>query len=506
MRLKYVILNSLVGILLFLITGLLGFVRRKVMIITLGGEIIGLIALYSDVLSLLNMVDIGLSGAVGAVLYEPIYKANYSKIKGILNFYKKLYKYAGILFVIFSLVAIVPVGSLVNSSSIPDSQARLYFIMYALNTAITYFFSYKLILMATDQKLVKLRTISGLIKIVTIILNITVLLFLKSFLAMLVVEIISNCVYLFIMSKSINSKYYLLKNETALLEKKDKTKIVKSIKGLVFHRIASFFLYGTNYIFTTFFSGLVMTGIYSNYQLIINLATGLINSIFSNIASSIGNIIVTEDYNKRYQIYNVIFLVNFWISSIFASTINNASSAFISFWIGEEFIVNKITLYLLVANFFFSSIRPSTEQFKTSAGIYYEDRFIPILESVINVVACFLLGYRFGMTGVVAGNLISTLTIVFWQKPYITFKLVFNRSVIDYFKTFGFYFTLFIISIIISSELCDNLNVSQELLGFFIRSSISVLVTSFIFVVTLWHTKQFKDLMVYARKIFKISL
>lgn len=328
--------------------------------------------------------------------------------------------------------------------------------------------------------------------------------FIDSFTVYLTIDIAGTILYIIILNIIIRKKFSILKNKEAVIEQETKTEIVKSLKGLVYHKLGTVSVYGTNYLYTTMFAGLTQTAIYSNYQLMIRVVEGIINNFFTALTSTIGNLLASEGDEKVYSLFKVLFLINFWLVSLAAIIFYNSSSAFISLWVGKKYIISDTTLVLFTAYIFVMYIRPSTEQFKFAAGIFYEDRFIPIIEAILNLIACLALGYYFGMTGIIAGNLISTLLVISWQKPYMVFKYVFKRSLKEYFKVLIPYIILCIFALVVSNWVCSLLNLPFNLFGFVGYVVATVLVVNVIYLAVFWKTRVFSELRNYGKSLFMI--
>ncbi|WMJ16353.1 hypothetical protein RA955_17255 [Geobacillus proteiniphilus] len=508
MRHKYALINSTIGITLFIISTILLVVRRSVMINTLGADFVAINALFNDILMLLNIADIGLWGAVGAVLFKPIREQNYIQIKGIISFFKKVYRIIGSIFIIFSMIVVFVIGYFFDHPEITDNQIRFYFTLTAINIAYTYYFSYRMILKDTDQKLYYLSFVITLCKAVATIFQIIFLIFLKSFTVYLVIDFLTTIIYISIFNRIITRKYSFLKECDSEIDKDIKDKIIRSLKGLVFHKLGYLALNSTNYLYTALFSGLKMTAIYSNYQMIIVVIQGLINNLFTSINSTIGNIIIGEDSEKRYINFRILFLINFWLVSLAAILFYNTSSSFMSFWVGTDYIAPNNTVALFTAYIFFGLIRAATEQFKFASGVFYEDRFIPLIEAFVNVVSCLLLGKEFGITGIVAGNLLTVLLITTWQKPYIVFKYVFHRSLREYFKLFILFLIIGMLALYISNKMCillnSSLSISNYIFIFIVNSLITVFVVNIIYVLFFWNTQMFKMIRKYTINAIKL--
>ena len=66
-----------------------GFISRTVFIYTLGENYLGISGLFSDVLSVLSIAELGIGSAITYSLYKPIADNDSRKIKALINLYKK---------------------------------------------------------------------------------------------------------------------------------------------------------------------------------------------------------------------------------------------------------------------------------------------------------------------------------------------------------------------------------------------------------------------------------
>jgi hypothetical protein len=506
MRINYILKNSILGFGILILTMSIGIIRRSVMLKVLGPDLVGLNALFSDVVGFLNMADIGTSGAIGAALYKPINDRNFMQIKGILNYYKKIYLVLGTIFVIFEGILTIFICFIIEHPGISDHDVRIYFVLVFINVALTFFLAHRFILIATDQKLYKFNVISLIFKFASALLEIILLLyFTKSFFVYLLIELFSNLLVIVIQNWLIKRNFKELDTVQPVLDITTKNQITRSLKGYGFHRAGSVAVFGTNYIYTALFSGLLGAAMYSNYQLLISAMTNLSGNIFSAVSSSIGNIIVTESKERAYNLFKIILFVNFWICSLVTILFYNSSTAFVTAWIGSEYVASSSTILLFTAYYFFTSIRSATEVFKGAGGLFYEDRLIPIFEAGLNFIACITLGYKYGLSGVLAGNLLSTLAIITWQKPYIVFKYIFQRNLKDYFKDFLLYLFIGVIALFLSNFICRVIALPMNFLGFLGNSLLSLFIINGFYILVFWKTEVFKQAMGYFQKAFKMK-
>ena len=69
----------------------LNFAGRTVFIQILGREYLGINGLFSDVLTMLSMADLGFGIAMSYSFYKPIAEQDKKKIAALIHFYKRVY-------------------------------------------------------------------------------------------------------------------------------------------------------------------------------------------------------------------------------------------------------------------------------------------------------------------------------------------------------------------------------------------------------------------------------
>ena len=283
----------------------------------------------------------------------------------------------------------------------------------------------------------------------TILVNtmqLTFLYFTHDYYLYLIIKVMMRLVENIVISSYVNRRYsYLLDNNVTKLDGKTEKDIFQKIKALFFHKIGTFIVSGTDNIIISKYLGLVTVGLYSNYYMIINAVQTVINHIIQATRASVGNLLVTESKTKHFDIFNKIRFVNFWISCFSSICIFVIMDSFITIWIGYKFVLPTKVLLVLVINFFIVSSRSTYGAFKEAAGIFYEDRFVPIIESLLNIVLSIIFVKKFGLMGVFMGTIASGLVLWCYSYPKYVYNKLFGRKISDYIKETIYYFIIFIL-------------------------------------------------------------
>ena len=197
----------------------------------------------------------------------------------------------------------------------------------------------------------------------------------------------------------------------------------------------------------------------------IDAATKLINPAISALTPSVGNMLISEDIEHRYKTFRRIRFMNFWIATFAATMLFVMIQPFIGLWFGEEYLLPIAVIIMLTLQFFQSLMRSSYNVFQDGAGIFYENRFVPLFESGINLAASLILLNYFGLAGVFAGTLISSLALWCFSYPKFVYTKLFKRSVKHYIlETLG-YLGLFAVVIGVTSFTTFTINNALHLSG-----------------------------------------
>ena len=429
------------------LTIIVGLVAQAVFIKILGSEYLGLNGLFSNVISMLGIVELGMGSAIIYNMYKPIAENDHEKIKSLMQFYKKSYRIITLIISIIGIMIIPFIKYIVDIESITvDINVYLVYILFLLETICSYILSYKRSMLYADQK----EYITNIIHMgYTILVNtmqLTFLYFTHDYYLYLIIKVMMRLVENIVISSYVNRRYsYLLDNNVTKLDSKTEKDIFQKIRALFFHKIGTFIVSGTDNIIISKYLGLVTVGLYSNYYMIINAVQTVINHIIQATRASVGNLLVTESKTKQFDVFNKIRFVNFWISCFSSICIFVIMDSFITIWIGYKFVLPTKVLLVLVINFFIVSSRSTYGAFKEAAGIFYEDHFVPIIESLLNIVLSIIFVKKFGLMGVFMGTIGSGLVLWCYSYPKYVYNKLFGRKISDYMKETIYYFIIFIL-------------------------------------------------------------
>lgn len=484
-----------------IITIIIGLIAQALFIKILGSEYLGLNGLFSNIITMLGIVELGVGNAIIYNLYKPIAENNIEKIKSLMKFYKKSYMIIAFVVAIIG-IAIIPILPFFVEDVSVNINIIIVYLLFLADVVCSYLLFYKRSILYANQK----NYIINIIHIIyTILLNafqILVLYLTRNYYYYLVIKIFMRIFENSIISIIADRKYPFINNSADNLDKETEKDIFTKVKALFFHKIGSFAVLGTDNIIISKYLGLITVGLYSNYYLIINAIQTVFGQIIISFTASIGNMLVTESKQKCYDVFKKIRFFNFWLATFASCSVLIIMDSFISIWIGDEYILPLLVLEVLVFNLYQKLMRNSYMSFKEAAGIYYEDRFVPLIEATLNIVVSIVCCKLFGLAGVFVGTVISGLALWCYSYPKYVYKRLFDRSYIEYAKETIGYIILFVLIASGTYYLSTIINFSNIYLEFISNAMISLIVPNILLFIIFFKTDNFK----YYLNLLKVGI
>lgn len=469
-----------------------GVVTQSIFIKKLGNEILGINGLFNNIISMLSIVELGIGSAIIYKLYKPLYDNDLKKVNALMNYYKNAYRIISLIVLIVGLLIIPFLPSIIGNITV---NINIYFIylLFLFDACISYLLVYKKSIVQADQKNYIVNIIHLFYLLIMNIAQIIALYTYKSFSIYIFIRIFSKLLENITISIYADINYKeMLSNKYLKIDKDSRNDITKKIKALFFHKIAAYIVSGTDSIIISKFLGIVYVGLYSNYLFIINSVTTLFGQVFTSITGSVGNLLVENNKNKNFEIYKKLSFLNFTIYSFATISIYLLTDSFIEAWIGKEYIISESFLIAISVYFYLRGMRSSISVFKDAAGIFYEDRFIPIIEAITNLVTSIILVKYFGLLGVILGTIISTLVLFIISYPKYIYNPLFNRKGFLYIIEQIKYGIVLVIMLSISHIIKANINLINPLIELIILGLLSVGIFSIIFLLFYGRSDLFK--------------
>lgn len=434
-RSQYALKNILFGYVGNIVTALLGFALRTVFIYKLGKTLLGVNGLYTSILTVLSLADLGLGTAMNYILYDLVSKKDIPKIKVYMEFYKKAYRIIALVVAIIG-ASLIPFLQFIikEPGDITLGQLRMYYVIFLFNIVSSYFVAYKYSLTNAEQKNYIQTNVITLTKLITVSIQTVALLLGAGFTLFLLIQLFVETVQKIFVSFYLNRLYPYLKEKTKdNLSPVEKKSIAQSVKALLLHKLGEMARLQTDNIIISAFISVGMVGLVDNYVLVVTSVSAFVNIIFNSVISSLGNLVATENREKQYKVFKTYRFMAAWIYGFSAVGYCVLLTPLITLLWGGEFALATDVVVLYLIEYYFKGYRIVLSNYKAAAGVFEEDKYIPIIQGAVNLIISIVLVQKIGLVGIYWGTVISGL-IANFVKPYIVYKKCFGIAVREYYK------------------------------------------------------------------------
>lgn len=494
-RSKNVIRNIKTGLVVQILIKLMAFVVRTVFIQMLNSEYLGVNGLFTNVLTILSFAELGIGTAIIFSLYKPVANDDIEEIKSLMKLYQKSYSIIGISVFLLGLCVIPFMNVLIKE--VPNIKENIIFIyiLFLINTSISYFFTYKRSIISAYQQESIINKIDSFFYLFKTFAEIIFLILTKNYIIYLLIEILATFLGNVVISMKANKMFpYLKEKNVKGIDKKEKKTIFSNVKSLVIYKFGGIIMNGTDNILISSLINVTMVGLCSNYILIINSIRGIISSVLNGITASIGNLNAVADREKKEKILYQLTFANFLIYNFCAIAFIVLLNPFIKIWLGNNFLLNISISIALAFSFFIEGLRNPGYTFRVTMGLFEKGKITPYIGAIANIILSIILCKAFGVVGIFIGTAIAQLMSYSWMDPYIIYKYELKSSVFKYFKKYLVYIFIFIIETVLCLWLTNFIS-NNGIINFIFKGIIVVVVPNIINILLFYKTEEFKELM-----------
>ena len=493
MRTKFAIKNMSTTLLSHFISMFLGIFTQSIFLHYLGTEYLGLNGLFNNIVSMLCVVELGIGSAIVYNLYKPISDNNVEKIKSIMKFYKKCYYIIALIVFVIGLILIPFLNIIVSNTTIDRNLILIIYLLFIIDASCSYLLSYKRNIIYANQKNYYIDLIHICYLIILNVIQILIVVQTGNYIIYLSFRIIMRLIENIVISIVANKLYPFLKDrEYDKIDKETLHDIIKKVKGLIVHKIGAYIVAGTDNIIISSFIGVSTVGLYSSYCMIITAISTIISQIFSSFKASVGNLLVGNDYDKSYIVYKRLQFMNFWLAMMSSIGIYIVMQNFITVWLGKKYLLSDFTLLTLAVCNYIYLTKLCISSFKEAAGIFYEDRIVPVIESIVNIVLSIIMVKTIGLPGVFIGTIGAYLITHIYTYPFIVFKKVFNKKPSDYYINMIFYLFTTIFICIVTLITSNLLIIDNNIVSLIFRIIFVLLIPNILIIIIFHNSDEFK--------------
>lgn len=401
---------------------LVNFVARKIFVVVLTKEYLGLNGTFANILSILSLAELGVGTAITYSMYKPLADGDQGLILSLMALYRKFYTIIGIVVAVLGTALTPFLPNLIRD--LPDiPHINLIYLMFVFDSAISYFFVYKQALISADQKQYIITSYQNKISIATTVAQCVFLLLTKNYIVYLSIKILSTIATNLLLARKADRLYPYLKTAVAPpLPDTVRREVSKNTRAMIAHKLGSVVVFETDNILIAYFVGSVSVGLYSNYLMVTQSLTSAYALVFRSMTASVGNLCTAEDKQHTVEIFWRVDFFTRWLYGFSSICLLVLLNHFVTLWLGADFLFEMPIVLLIVINFYITGMRQSVLTFRDAMGLYWYDRHKPILESAVNLIVSILLAKPLGIAGIFIGTFVSSITTSVWIEPYILFR------------------------------------------------------------------------------------
>lgn len=496
--------NSLWGLISKIVSIFSPFVIRTLIINELGANYLGLSGLYTSILQVLNMAELGISSAIVFSLYRPLAEKDKNTICALMALYRKLYRYIGIGILAIG-VCVTPFLSSIIKSDVPDGiDIYILFLLYLVNTSVSYLlYAYKSALLTADQRSDIVSKVYMVIMLLQYILQIIILIIFKDYYAYYILTPICTCLYNIYLSRIVDKMYPTYKPMGDLPDYFIKD-LKQRVKGVLIGKICMVSRNAVSSILLSAMMGLVTVAVYSNYFLIITSLSSFTTVLITAMSASVGNSMVTESEEKNHKDFQKFTFIYAWMTGLFSVCLLCMYQPFMRLWVGNELMLSGKIVIAFALYYFLQTSGDIKSVYMNAKGLWWENRWRTILESLFNIIFSWLFISWLGVLGAVIGPMLSLFIFNFGMSTTIMYKHCFPHFRMSCF--FKQYFVYFIVTALSGGFAVLLINsyepfLSSTWISMLSAGLVSLLTVNIIFVLVYRNCRQYSE-----AKLFIIHL
>lgn len=426
MRAEATIRNSIWNIIYQAVYSLMNFAARIIMVRAIGLAFVGLNGLFSNVLGLLSLAELGIGTAIVFHLYKPLAENDQDKLCRLMHFYKITYRWIASFITVVGLALIPFLPIIVKGVDFDGGFITLAYCLLLVQTVTSYLWVYKASLIRADQKMYIVTRIELVFRIVSFLATSLYLWYARDYIGYLVVYLLCMILSNIYISRLADKLYPFIREEKHL-GKSERRTIFQNVKDIFMSQLSWRVMTSTDNILISGFVSTIEVGLYSNYSMITNTITELIIRLSDSMQGSLGNLFARENASYIQFVLRRLSYIMFFITALCSVCLFNLLNPLIVLFFGAECLLGVNLVAVTVFNFFISSYGMPLMRMLKVSGLFRADKYIAITGAVVNLIISVVLGRLYGTFGILVGTSCSVvvqliLRIALFHRQFLHFS------------------------------------------------------------------------------------
>ncbi len=481
-----IITVSIVSRILILVTAL---IVRRLLISYIGNDVNGLNSLYTSIIGMLSVAELGIGSAIAFAMYHPIVENDQKSVAALYCLYRKLYRIIGLIIFCLGLVILPFLPGLISDYNDLSVNVYLTFFLSLVSVVLTYFYGAKTSLIEAYKDNDLTTGIHAISRLLTYALQAAAILIWRSFTVFLICQIIETLLIWLLTDLAVRRKHRDVISLHETVDAGKMAEVTKSIRAMVMHKISNMLVNTVDSVIISAFIGVVVLGKYSNYTLIVGVISGIISLFFYPLTSVVGHLCAEGDKYKIKRHFDYFYCMNYFLGVIFFLGYYAVVDYAIRLCFGSGLEMPRSIAFIITLDQFTKCMRNTQLLFRNASSTFYYDRWKAIIEGICNLVLSLLFVQVFPeeyrVVGVLVATIITTLFICDIVDPYVVFVHVFGIKPWRFCLKNYCYIALFTLALLTSSRLLHPAAsiLSGILINGFISLGVALIVLSFVFII-----------------------
>ena len=496
MRIVNFFRNSIYSLLSFFFLSLMGIYIRKLFTENLSVELLGLEGLFSNIISILSLAELGVSSVINYSLYKALAKNDRDEINILMNIYRFMYRIIGCFKLFVGVILYFALPLIINDHNLPCQYVELVYFVQIATVLSTYFIAYKRTLFTADQKdyiCIKVdtvcRTASNLVRVVAIVGY-------QSYVLYALTALFFNILANLIITYKVNKTYNFIKPIKVNIDDMRRRSFFKDIKNFMIHKIAYILYGGADSIIVTAFLGLRIAGLMANYLLIHTGIYTIMYKCFQGIVPSLGNLVYTESKEKSFKVYKTLDFLYTLFGAYICCMYILFFQKFILLFFGKEFLLPESYVWLLALNVFFAMQFENACNYRNTYGSFEKDRLYMVLSAISKIVIAMLFIKEYGIAGLMIGT-IAGLAFIIYGRIIIVFKYILNQSISKYLFRHLIYSAIIVTEILLIRQIISVIDMPLSYTSLILEGILATVFMIVFNVIIFYKTEEFGELLQY---------
>ena len=464
------------GLLVKLLSTVVPFIMRTIIIYTLGNLYLGLGSLFSAILNTLNLAELGIGSAMVFSMYKPAAENDTKTICALLNVYKKIYLVIGTVVLIIGLGLLPFLPDLIHGKYPDDINIYVLYVMQLLSAVAGYFFfAYRGSILTAYQRADIANIVTFITEFFMYLLQALSLIVFRNYYMYVFLILLRSIVYNLIVFQIVKKRFPALV-ASGTIDQDIKKQIIEKTSALAGHKVAVVIINSTDNILISMLIGLNMVAIYNNYYSVVQAIAGILLLIFSGVTPIVGNYLITENNDRISSLFDTLNYLNAFIIVICCNCFMTMIQPFILLWTGEQNMFPMYMVVLFVVYFYTLRIRIVMNLFKDAAGIWEKDLVKAYAMALINLSIDIFLMQKIGIAAALISTII-TMVFAFFYEAVVVHKYVLKSKILHFLRMNALYLFIAVISCFSSAILMkysfDN-TIARLLTGGFVGSMVGI--------------------------------